>query len=351
MAKYLLANTITVGDTIYRPAHEFDDAFDDVDEVRLAGGVLVALPNPLATTYAETIRASQAAGRADWETSASLLMSLAAQTPNGRPSIAWYPENEAAEGRVTEWADVEAFIAQHDGNCIVYIAGEPGSVYNIPATARVEGHGSLDFYVAHTSITSSTVVNVAPGAILKNVRQVYCAFDCGVTGDQSPFVLDIMGSSLQVREGGAIFCQLGSVSSPVRAEAIGNQVVFYYAGQVGSYEPTVPAIQIISPFFIFAIVVMIGTAVLPENTFGGDATPTIIFLSDANMVVTPQPLLLAPFSVQRQTAQAMLRPSASNTAGRPSFDLQVGQSHFDTDLGFRIDWNGTDWVDSQGNVV
>lgn len=349
MAKWVVCNAINAFGDVIRPGRVLTDGIDNVEAYQAAGATLIQ-GGTVSLAAAAYVQKQQAKGMSDSEASAYLL-TLAGQTSNGRPSLAWYPPNEAGVGRVTEWADVETFIEEHEGNCAVYIAGQPGSTYTIPSTARVDGRGALDFLNANTSITSSTAIHVEPGAILRNVRQIYCAFDCGVTGTQSPFVLDEVGASLQVREGGGIFCQAGSVSSPVRAESLGNQVVFYYAGQVISQEPTVAAIQILSPFFIFAVVVMIGTAVLAENTFGGDATPVIIFIADANMVVTPQPLLAASFSVQRQTAQAMQRPSASNTAGRPTFDLQIGQSHFDTDLGYRIDWNGTDWVDSQGNVV
>lgn len=349
MAKWVVCNAINAFGDVIRPGRVLTDGIDNVEAYQAAGATLIQ-GGTVSLAAAAYVQKQQAKGMSDSEASAYLL-TLAGQTSNGRPSLAWYPENEAGIGRVTAWADVQSFIEEHDGNCSVIIAGRPGSQYTIPSTAQVNGHGALDFLNAYTSITESTFIRVEPGAVLRNVRQIYCTFDCGVTGSQSPFVLDEVGASLQVREGGGIFCQAGSVSSPVRAEALGNQVVFYYAGQVVSQEPTVAAIQILSSFFIFAVVVMIGTAELPANTFGGDASPTIIMITDANFVVTPQPLLLASFSAQRQTAQAMLRPSASNTAGRPSFDLQIGQSHFDTDLGYRIDWNGTDWVDSQGNVV
>lgn len=41
--------------------------------------------------------------------------------------------------------------------------------------------------------------------------------------------------------------------------------------------------------------------------------------------------------------------TSGTTAQRPTKGLYVGRTYFDTTLGYRIDYNGSIWVDSQGN--
>lgn len=43
--------------------------------------------------------------------------------------------------------------------------------------------------------------------------------------------------------------------------------------------------------------------------------------------------------------------SSGKTSERPTKSLYVGRTYFDTDLGFRIDYNGTVWVNSSGTPV
>lgn len=43
--------------------------------------------------------------------------------------------------------------------------------------------------------------------------------------------------------------------------------------------------------------------------------------------------------------------NSGTTAQRPTTELYVGKSYFDTTLGYGIRWNGTNWVDGQGNTV
>jgi len=55
-----------------------------------------------------------------------------------------------------------------------------------------------------------------------------------------------------------------------------------------------------------------------------------------------------------QTIQAidtLSTPSAGITASRPSTDLQVGQTYFDTTINRPIWWNGTNWINASGTVV
>lgn len=41
--------------------------------------------------------------------------------------------------------------------------------------------------------------------------------------------------------------------------------------------------------------------------------------------------------------------ASGTTAQRPTKGLYIGRTYFDTTLGYRIDYNGSIWVDSQGN--
>jgi len=44
-------------------------------------------------------------------------------------------------------------------------------------------------------------------------------------------------------------------------------------------------------------------------------------------------------------------PASGTTANRPTENLQVGQYYFDTNLGYPIYWNGSDWVNALGEPL
>lgn len=46
--------------------------------------------------------------------------------------------------------------------------------------------------------------------------------------------------------------------------------------------------------------------------------------------------------------QNLIIPPAGTTADRPVLRVLVGQTYFDTTLGYPVWWNGTDWVDATG---
>jgi hypothetical protein len=50
-------------------------------------------------------------------------------------------------------------------------------------------------------------------------------------------------------------------------------------------------------------------------------------------------------------SRALLTPYSGITADRPIQNIAVGQFYFDTDLGYPIWYNGTNWVDSTGGTV
>ena len=50
-------------------------------------------------------------------------------------------------------------------------------------------------------------------------------------------------------------------------------------------------------------------------------------------------------------ADGLVVPDYGDTASRPSSDLQIGQSYFDTDLGKPIWYDGSGWVDATGTSV
>ena len=49
--------------------------------------------------------------------------------------------------------------------------------------------------------------------------------------------------------------------------------------------------------------------------------------------------------------QNVTKPAYGTTANRPTFDLQVGSTYFDTTLGIPIWYKGTVWVNSSGATV
>ena len=49
--------------------------------------------------------------------------------------------------------------------------------------------------------------------------------------------------------------------------------------------------------------------------------------------------------------RASLIPASGSTADRPTNRLTVGQTYFDTTLGYPIWYDGTNWVDSTGGTV
>ena len=44
-------------------------------------------------------------------------------------------------------------------------------------------------------------------------------------------------------------------------------------------------------------------------------------------------------------------PASGPKTNRPTSNLQLGQSYFDTTLGYPIWYNGTKWVNSSGTIV
>ena len=49
--------------------------------------------------------------------------------------------------------------------------------------------------------------------------------------------------------------------------------------------------------------------------------------------------------------QNVAKPSFGTTAQRPTFNLPIGATYFDTTLGIPIWYNGTHWVNSSGTIV
>jgi len=353
MTTYLLANTVTVGNQLYRVARELDDRFDDVPAIRSVGGIVTALPNAAAEYYAGFIRAAQATGRTDWEAYASSLL-LSVQK-SVRASIEWRID-EAGHGEsfihAHTWSTVERFIKDNDGDCDVYVTGTAADDFTIPATADVQGNARLNFLLSEGNISGNgPIITIEDGAILRNVRQVFVTFR-GVFTTQSPFVQDIPGASLQFREGGTVIAQLGSTVSPVNGKVNLTQCVGYFAGNVQSEEPTVPGIYVDADVtFIYAYVQALGSTGMPANQLGSGAGATIVMIGDCSQTIQDQPLVLGTLQVQRNSQDAMMQAVATTTAARPTFNLQVGDRCFDTDLGKPIWWNGADWVDATGTVV
>ena len=48
---------------------------------------------------------------------------------------------------------------------------------------------------------------------------------------------------------------------------------------------------------------------------------------------------------------ALIKPSSGTTANRPTLQLQIGQTYYDTTLGIPIWWNGTVWKNASGTTV
>ena len=47
----------------------------------------------------------------------------------------------------------------------------------------------------------------------------------------------------------------------------------------------------------------------------------------------------------------LIRPASGTTANRPTLQLQIGQTYFDTTLGIPIWYNGTVWKNASGTKV
>lgn len=52
-----------------------------------------------------------------------------------------------------------------------------------------------------------------------------------------------------------------------------------------------------------------------------------------------------------RVAVAFNNPEQGTTAARPTFELVIGQTYFDTTLGLAIWWDGAQWVDATGAPV
>jgi hypothetical protein len=57
------------------------------------------------------------------------------------------------------------------------------------------------------------------------------------------------------------------------------------------------------------------------------------------------------FNQLNNYTQATATPFSGTTTQRPIVALQIGQTFFDTTLGYPIWWNGTKWVNASGTVV
>jgi len=57
------------------------------------------------------------------------------------------------------------------------------------------------------------------------------------------------------------------------------------------------------------------------------------------------------FNQLNNYTQATATPDYGTTVNRPVNKLQIGQTYFDTSLGYPIWWNGTKWVNYNGTVV
>jgi hypothetical protein len=57
------------------------------------------------------------------------------------------------------------------------------------------------------------------------------------------------------------------------------------------------------------------------------------------------------FSQVDNFTRAVLIPASGTTADRPTTRLTIGQTYFDTTLGYPIWYNGTNWVNSAGTTV
>jgi hypothetical protein len=57
------------------------------------------------------------------------------------------------------------------------------------------------------------------------------------------------------------------------------------------------------------------------------------------------------FNTLDNSISGALNPQAGTTANRPTLQLQIGQTYFDTTLGIPIWYNGTVWKNASGSTV
>lgn len=57
------------------------------------------------------------------------------------------------------------------------------------------------------------------------------------------------------------------------------------------------------------------------------------------------------FNTVDNAIAGLIKPQAGTTANRPTLQLQIGQTYFDTTLGIPIWYNGTVWKNASGSTV
>ncbi len=99
------------------------------------------------------------------------------------------------------------------------------------------------------------------------------------------------------------------------------------------------------------IVNLISRTAMDTNTNGDYDNEVVVGDSDVKTVIRSTTGYIP--AIRRGThGNTVDEPIATVVSGftgwRPSVDLSIGQSYFDTDLGFPVWYNGIDWVDATG---
>lgn len=203
---------------------------------------------------------------------------------------------------------------------------------------------------------STNQVHILDGAVLRNPGEVFRS--CSIKFESSSPVLEYDGLSVDsppimylglgsyAENDGTAPCYIVSDNSLIVLVLLGGTIIAGLNSQ--------PIIELGEN--AVCILRLEYGAVIDTTAITGPASSTIIVQNDGETKFSEDGLVFSGFSgtilnqplgVVGGAGPTSFRPFTGDPSSLPS----VGCAYFDTDLGYQINWNGTQWVDSTGSPV
>ena len=255
----------------------------------------------------------------------------------GSSTISWAP---GGGGDATTWAEVMAFVGAVNHPLTVYLNGSasiPPGVYNVNGMQLISDPEIDTFVITLDDGAQLNDLGAIVGQItLKSLSTALTplVFAVPLSGGPNSLKLEF-NASLE---------NAGTV--PMIEVAAGG--FFVIAGLFNAtLTDTAPVVNLGAGSTL--IVGVYGSLNVTDDYVTGPASASLVYQVVTGGLPTPLPTN-AGFA--GTTLQNVLTGWACTTAGRPSvspfYALHTGTMTFDTDLGFPIWWDGTQWVDATG---
>lgn len=215
-------------------------------------------------------------------------------------------------------------------------------------------------YVNVTTLTygnpETNQVHVLDGAVLRNPGEVFRS--CSIRFESSSPVLEYDGLSAESPP--IIYLGLGSYATndgtaPCYITPENGFVVFVLlGGNIIAGLNSQPIIELTDG--ATCLLRLEYGAIIDSTAIIGPLTSTIVIQHDGETKFSTVgisfpgfsgTLLNQPLGIVGGAGTTSFRPFTGDPSNLPS----IGCAYFDTDLGYEIYWNGTDWVDSTGTPV